>query len=396
MRLAVLTSHPIQYQAPIFRELARRMDLEVFFAHRPTPRQQSDAGFGVAFDWDIDLLAGYPNRFLANKARNPGVDHFFGCDTPAIAQALQEGGFDALLVCGWALKSYLQGIAAARRLDMPVLVRGDSHLLTPRRRLKAWAKQAAYPRLLRFFDAALYVGQNSLAYYRHYGYPSERLHFSPHCVDTGWFAARATPQAREALRADLSIAEASRAIAFAGKLVERKRPLDLIEAAAQCRAGGCEIEVIMAGDGPMREAVLARAAQLGVRLHFLGFRNQSEMPAVYAACDGLALPSSGQETWGLVANEAQACGRPVVVSDQCGCAPDLAADRDTGRIFETGNVGALASALADLPTGAAAQKALASLVRRYSVGAAAEGIEAALSSCLERASFHHRTSEVPT
>ncbi|MBP0581174.1 glycosyltransferase family 4 protein [Labrys sp. LIt4] len=396
MRLAILTSHPIQYQAPIFRELARRMDLEVFFAHRPTPRQQADAGFGVAFDWDIDLLAGYPNRFLANKASNPGVDNFFGCDTPAIAQALREGSFDALLVCGWALKSYLQAIAAARRLAMPVLVRGDSHLLTPRRRLKAWTKRAVYPRLLRFFDAALYVGQNSLAYYRHYGYPPERLHFSPHCVDTDWFAARATTQARQALRSSLSIGEASRAIAFVGKLVERKRPLDLIEAAALCGAGGREIEVVIAGDGPLREAVQARATQLGVRLHFLGFRNQSEMPAVYAACDGLALASSGQETWGLVANEAQACGRPVIVSDQCGCAPDLAADRDTGRVFETGNVGALAAALADLPTGTATRSALAALACRYGVGAAADGIEAGLASCSKRTADHRRTSEVLT
>ncbi|MFT4129518.1 glycosyltransferase [Labrys sp. (in: a-proteobacteria)] len=392
MRLAVLTSHPIQYQAPIFRELARRMELEVFFAHNPTPRQQADAGFGVAFDWDIDLTTGYPHRFLANKARNPGVDHFFGCDTPAIAGALQEGGFDALLVCGWALKSYLQGIAAARRLNLPVLVRGDSHLLTPRRRLKAWTKQAAYPRLLRFFDAVLYVGQNSLAYYRHYGYPLERLHFSPHCVDTDWFAARATPEARQTLRASLSIAEGSRVIAFAGKLVERKRPLDLIEAAALCRSKGREIEVMIAGDGPMREAVLTRAAEVGVRLHFLGFCNQTEMPAVYAACDGLALPSSGQETWGLVANEAQACGRPIIVSDQCGCTPDLAADPRTGRTFETGNVSALAGALADLPTGLATKEALASLVRRYSVGAAVDGIEAALSSCLEKAPSQRRTS----
>ncbi|WP_454818343.1 glycosyltransferase family 4 protein [Labrys neptuniae] len=392
MRLAILTSHPIQYQAPIFRELARRMDLEVFFAHRPTPRQQADAGFGVAFDWDIDLATGYPHQFLANTARKPGVDHFFGCDTPAIAQALREGGFDALLVCGWALKSYLQGIVAARRLNIPVLVRGDSHLLTPRRRLKAWAKQAAYPRLLRFFDAALYVGQNSLAYYRHYGYPPTRLHFSPHCIDTDWFATRATPQAREALRAGLSIAEGSRVMAFAGKLIERKRPLDLIEAAALCRSGGHAIEVMIAGDGPMREAVLARAAQAQVRLHFLGFRNQSEMPAFYAACDGLALTSSGQETWGLVANEAQACGRPVIVSDQCGCAPDLAVDSDSGRTVETGNVKALAAALIDLPGGAGMKAALASLVQRYSVGAAVDGIEAALSSCLEKAASPRRIS----
>src|SRR5947209_8530298 len=54
MHLALVASHPVQYQAPLFRELARRFDLTVFFAHRATPQDQADAGFGVGFDWDVD------------------------------------------------------------------------------------------------------------------------------------------------------------------------------------------------------------------------------------------------------------------------------------------------------------------------------------------------------
>src|SRR5712691_13444340 len=113
IRLGVLTSHPIQYQAPWFRELANATDLHVFFAHRQTAAEQ--AGFGAAFDWDLDLLAGYPHTFLRNVAQNPSVNHFFGCNTPEIREIIGTKRFDAFIVTGWSLKSYWQAIRACRR-----------------------------------------------------------------------------------------------------------------------------------------------------------------------------------------------------------------------------------------------------------------------------------------
>src|SRR5215471_434914 len=98
MRLAVVTSHPVQYQAPLFRELTRRLDLTVFFAHRATPQDQAEAGFGVGFNWDIDLITGYRHVFLHSVAKRPGLDHFAGCDTPQIGKELAAGRFDAVLL----------------------------------------------------------------------------------------------------------------------------------------------------------------------------------------------------------------------------------------------------------------------------------------------------------
>src|SRR3954471_4092901 len=103
-RLGVLASHPIQYQAPLFRELAKRLDLKVFFAHRQTAQQQAEAGFGTAFDWDVDLLSGYAHMFLENRAPRPGVGRFLGCDTPEVANRIATGRFDAFLVTGWNLR----------------------------------------------------------------------------------------------------------------------------------------------------------------------------------------------------------------------------------------------------------------------------------------------------
>jgi glycosyltransferase involved in cell wall biosynthesis len=378
LRLAVLTSHPIQYYAPLFRELARRVDLHVFFAHKTTPQQQADTGFGTAFDWDVDLTSSYANSFLTNVSRRPGTGHFSGCDTPEIGERLRRGRFDAVLVMGWHLKTYWQAIWAAKHAGLPVLVRGDSHLETPRSNVKRIVKSLTYPPFLRMFDAALYVGQRSRAYYKHYGYPSERLFFSPNCVDTEWFATRATAEARAKLRNRLGIAAEAKVALFAGKLVAFKRPLDIVAAAASMKASGYAVSLLVAGSGPLEAELAATATASGVSLHRLGFCNQTEMPAAYAAADVVVLPSGGRETWGLVANEAQACGVPIVVSDACGCAPDLAGDGTAGRVFPFGDTEALSSALRVILDHPPPRKAIFSKSTQYSIVGAAHGIVEAL------------------
>src|SRR6059036_3762400 len=109
MRVGILTSHPIQYQAPWFRCLARMLDLYVFFAHRPNPAQQGE-GFDQAFKWDVDLLEGFRSAFLTNVSKRPATNHFLGCDTPEVTQRIRDGKFDAFMVCGWHLKSYWQAV----------------------------------------------------------------------------------------------------------------------------------------------------------------------------------------------------------------------------------------------------------------------------------------------
>jgi glycosyltransferase involved in cell wall biosynthesis len=374
VRLAFVTSHPIQYYAPLFCTLAQRIDLVVFFAHRATVSDQAKAGFGVEFEWDVSLLSGYPYKFLRNVATRPGLDRFWGCDTPELGERFREGRFDAVLVQGWYLKSFLQAVLAAKFQGLPVLVRGDSHLDTPRSVLKRIAKSAVYPAFLRLCDAALYVGVRSRAYWTRYGYPSSRLFFSPHCIDTAWFGARATVQARVELRARLGIGPETKVAMFAGKLVPFKRPLDAIAALARLKAEGRDLCLLIAGAGPLESEMSAAARLSGVAIHMLGFCNQTMMPQAYAGADFVILPSDGRETWGLVANEALACGRPVVLSDAVGSAPDLAADGSAGRVFPVSNVAALAHAIADLLDRPPSLAAIAAKSATFSLERAADGI----------------------
>ena len=236
----------------------------------------------------------------------------------------------------------------------------------------------AYPVFLRLFDAALYVGKRSRDYWTHYRYPASRLFFSPHGVDTEWFAMRATKAGRVEIRARLGLTENARAALFAGKLVSFKRPLDLISAVARLKSEGHELTILVAGAGPLENEMVAAAGGAGVSLHMLGFCNQTQMPAVYAAADVLVLPSDSSETWGLVANEALACGRPVVLSDGVGAAPDLAQDNKAGRAFPVGDIPALAAALHDVMKTPPSPRMIAAKSDAYSIAAAADGIEAGL------------------
>ena len=374
-RIGFLISHPIQYYAPIFRQLAGRCDLTVFYAHRQTAEQQARAGFGVAFDWDVDLLSGYESRFLTNVARQPSTDRYDGCDTPGIADEIAAGKFDGFVVPGWALRSYWQAARACRQLGVPVMVRGDSQLAARRNLAIRLAKSIVFSHILRRFDGFLYVGQRNREYLQHYGVPSDRLFFSPHCVDNDAFAS-----ASAAARASTDVSPQvprPRRILVVGKLIGRKRPADVLEAVA--KLGDPSLEVAFAGSGELEPELRRLATEKGVACRFMGFLNQSVLPAAYVSADLLVLPSDGLETWGLVVNEAMACGIPAVVSDAVGCAPDLVDAGATGRTFRCGDIAGLSEAITRVLAQDPEQtrRHLAAKMARYSPALAAEAIVAA-------------------
>lgn len=382
MRLGVLASHPIQYQAPLFRSLALHFDLAVYFAHRQTAEGQAQAGYGVTFDWDIDLLSGYSSQFLNNRANHPNVFSFGGCDTPEISEIIRAGKFDAFIVTGWYLKCYWQAIRACRRYGVPVLVRGDSQLGTQRSWLKRAGKKILYRWIMRQFDGFLYVGQRNLEYLRHYGARLDRCFFSPHFVDNEWFRSMSamTPEQRNELRQLMRAQPGEFILLSVGRLVEMKRPFDLLKAARILKDQGGRIRLVYVGAGSLESEIQQQARSLDVQVTMTGFKNQTELPRNYAVADLLIL-SSSSETWGLVVNEAMACGIPAVVSDAAGCVPDLIDEGVTGSSYPVGDVKALAVAIQKMLVRCGTdetKRALTARLERYSVQQATSGILSAL------------------
>jgi glycosyltransferase involved in cell wall biosynthesis len=345
-------SHPTQYHAPWFQELARQpeLELEVLYCFQPNAIQQG-AGFGVPFQWDIALLDAYNYRFLENVAKRPGFN-FRGCDTPDIGRVIDEAGYDVFLINGWNVQSYWQAMRACWDRELPTMIRGDSHLRKTRSVATRLFKQATIGRWLPRFDAILTVGILNEDFYEHYG--ADRSRFFPvrHFVDNDWFAARATEAANRLpeLRQRWNISEDAFVVLFAGKFVDLKRPMDALIAVE--RANHPYLHLLMVGDGPLRDRCEQYARQRDIRVSFAGFLNQQQMPEAYAIADLLVLPSA-TETWGLVVNEAMACGVPALVANGVGCAPDLIAFGETGGTFEVGNISALASLLREYATDSA-------------------------------------------
>ena len=348
-RLAIIASHPIQYQTPWFRALAETpgVDLEVFFGHQATAAQQAGAGFGVPFEWDIPLLDGYSHSFLRNVAAAPSLASFRGIDTPEIADVVARGHFDALIVHGWQFKNAWQAIVACWRTGTPVMVRGDSHLHSPRAAATKIAKWPLYRAFMPRFDACLAAGTWSRDYFLHYGAPAGRVFVVPHVIDLDRFgaeAARLRPLRHE-LRRKWALDESAVVALFVGKFLERKRPMDFIAAVERVSSVNRRVMGLMVGDGPLRAACETRVVQRQVPIRFAGFLNQAEIVQAYVAADVLVLPSDGRETWGLVVNEAMAVGCPAIVTDAVGCGPDLVDPGRTGARVPLGDVEGLARAI---------------------------------------------------
>ncbi len=375
-RVAFVTTHPIQYQAPLFRLLHARpdVDLTVFFGHLPDAQQQGD-GFGVAFHWDVPLLDGYEHVVLKNVSKSPNVTSFRGCDTPEVGRHLQRGKFDAVIVNGWIAKTCLQTLLACRRFGVPCIVRGEANRNQPR----AWWKHWLHRRLVRRYAACLYIGQANREFYRHHGIPEDRLFSAPYCIDNARFAALAAKAAGQAsVRRQYGVPSDRVCYLFSGKFEEKKHPRDLLKAFQIAIRSGANAHLLMVGDGALREPCQKFARENHLPVAFTGFLNQAGIVEAYMAADCLVLPSNFGETWGLVVNEAMACGRPAIVSDRVGCHEDLILSGQTGTIFPFGDWEQLASLLTEYSHQADRLREMGRRARdhiqAYSPRAAADGI----------------------
>ncbi len=338
-RIGIVASHPIQYHGHWYRELARsgELDAEVIYCHRPTSAQQGAAGFGTGFEWDTPLLEGYRHRFLLNSSSRPGVTSFDGMESPELRALIVKERFDAVVVSGWHTKSYVQAIRACHATGTPVLVRSDSHLYEARSALRRAIKYLPWRYFLGRFDACLAAGAWSRDYFLHYGVRPERIFIVPHSVED---LVSTQESLREAGRVRWGIPNDAIVFLFAGKFIDRKRPADFIRAIAKVSAAGSPVFGLLSGDGPLRSSMEDLARKLAAPVRFAGFVNQSLMPQAYGAADVLVLPS-GEETWGLVVNEAMTHHRPCIVTDRTGCSPDLIVPGKTGFVFPVGDVEAL-------------------------------------------------------
>lgn len=389
IRLAIILSHPVQYYSPWFRWLAdhqTELTIRVFYLWDAGATATHDPQFGQTFAWDVDLLSGYEHEFVPNISARPGTEHFQGLRNPTLHSRVAKWQPDAALLFGYRYHTHLRFVAWARLRRLPLIFRGDSHLLG--RGQLSWSTRLPLALLYRQFSAFACVGAANRDYFLALGVTPTHLFPVPHCVNASHFTpTKKNRAAAERLRVDLGLLPETRVILFAGKLVPAKQPRELLEAFLQLNPRNTVL--IFVGDGTERAALQARATMATPgSVHFLPFANQSAMPVRYLMADLFVLPSRGAyETWGLAVNEAMHSGVPCLVSDRVGCQRDLVTDSETGWVFAAEEPGALLAALgralADLATpDAKLRERIATRIAGYSYAAASAGLHRAAQSVL--------------
>jgi len=346
-KLAIITTHPIQYNAPLFKLLTdkNQISIKVFYTWgEDSIKQKFDPGFQRNIGWDIPLLEGYDYKMVKNISKDPGSHHFKGIINPTLIQEIEAWGADAILIYGWNFKSHLKAIRFFK-CKIPIFFRGDSTLLDQGdNKLRDYIRGRFLKFIYKSVNVFLYVGSENKKYYLNAGIKENQLVFVPHAIDNNRFINPSNTN----FRSRFKIANDSILFLFAGKFEDKKNPFLLID--AFCEFNDITSHLLLVGNGLLEKKIKTKVELLSNdiknRIHFLDFQNQSLMPDIYSCCDVFVLPSKGpSETWGLSVNEAMAAGKAVIVSDKCGCCFDLVKDGINGYVFKSNELDSLVSAM---------------------------------------------------
>ena len=277
-RIAHIISHPIIYNTPLYRLMAKHYEFEVWY-DVDTSGGYFDAGFDRVVQWGDSLREGYRHRFLS---------------TLDMLRRISRREVDAVWVHGYASPRHLAVIAAAKRAGAKVWIRGETHLGLG----TSWYKPPILRKLFQAVDVCLYIGSMNRAFYEHHGVPKDKLVFMPYCVDNEWWMAGGMASPRELF------------VLYVGKLLPEKGIDRLLKVAAAMP----DALFMIAGDGPV--------SVKGENIMKLGFQTPEQLRELYSRASLLIVPSK-REPYGLVVNEALCCGCPVLASGAVASAMDF-------------------------------------------------------------------------
>ena len=341
-------SHPIQYFSPLFFKMSTYTRIEVNYYSDHSLHKRVVDDLGELPEWDTPLLEGYNYFFLKNYAFKPKINKFWNLVNLSVVSKVAKSDFDYIVVHGWNSFSNYLVLITAFFFKKKVLLKAESPLKQEliksnkslKQKIKIWFLRNFTFKLVHQF---LYIGDQNFQFYKWLGVSDEKLIFSPYCVNNKQFRtlANSLPE-KKILKNKLGITKSGIVFGFVGKLIEKKDPLSLLNAFIQ--GDNDDNALVFVGSGilesKINEIVESNNANNVITL---GYKNQLELPEIYASFDVFVLPSGVGETWGLVVNEAMLFGLPVIVSDLVGCSDDLV--KDNGYTFKFNSVPELIKAM---------------------------------------------------
>jgi glycosyltransferase involved in cell wall biosynthesis len=347
--LLLISTHVVQYGSPVYRVMAQhpRLKIQVAYCSMQGAEGGIDKDFGREVKWDVPLLDGYPWVQVPNRAGRPGLGRFFGLVNTRLWRMIRKGHYDAVVIyTGYRYASFWIALAAAKITGTPVIFGTDATSIQVRggSKWKLWFKPFILARIFRRADAAMAHSPAGKEFLKSLCRKDQVIGAIPLVVDNDWWLARAAEVNRATIRANWRVPDDAGIVLYCAKLQSWKRPQDLMQAFARADVPGSHL--VYVGDGPLAGPLEVEAVSLGVRnrVHFLGFQNQSQLPAVYRSADLFVLPSE-YDPCPVVVCEAMLCDLPTVISDEIRGRREQVEEGTTGFVFPCGDINALAGIL---------------------------------------------------
>ena len=265
-----------------------------------------------------------------------------------MVNALGEVDPAVAMIPGWATPASLVALEWCLQNQRPAVVMSESNAFD----VKRYALAELIKRIVvSLFSAGLAGGDLQKEYLVSLGLPRHRVFTGYDVVDNEYFATNAVHvrENQTAFRKELKLPE--KYFLASARFVPKKNLRRLMEGYALYRSlvGPNHWKLVLLGDGPLRPELVTLRHKLELTSDILlpGFIQYRQLPAYYALADAFVHASS-TEQWGLVVNEAMAAGLPVIVSNRCGCVPDLVAEGKNGFTFDPASVKGLGKLMADM------------------------------------------------
>lgn len=338
-RVVIVTEIIAPYRIPVFNALAQRpeIDLHVIFLAEtdPTLRQWKVYSDEIRFSYEV--LASWRRRLGAyNLLLNWGT-----------ASALRNSRPDAVICGGYSYLASWSALTWARQHQTPFACWVESTAADQRRNHPV--TELLKSRFLDSCNAFVVPGKASFEYLCGYGAAPQTIFTAPNAVDTAKFSRLAGIARSQASSVRQHLGLPQRFFLFVGRLVRDKGVFHLVQAFAKFRrSSGNDIALVLVGDGADSRELREFASGLASgAIYFTGFVQREQLPAYYALADALVFPTLS-DTWGLVLNEAMACGVPVIASSVAGATSDLVHDGWNGCVVEAGNADQLTRAMTQI------------------------------------------------
>ncbi|SEG18519.1 glycosyltransferase family 4 protein [Flavobacterium urumqiense] len=343
-----VNSHPIQYFAPMYKFMNENgVKTKAWYCSDFSIMGGFDIEFGQKIKWDIPLLEGYEYQFFKNFSSSRKSE-FWRFVNWGMIRTLFKCPKSIIILHGYHYFTHFSIIMLGKILGHTICLRNDiplSHELLKKgwkQKLKRFGlRYVVFPRINYF----LFIGTQNKLYYESFQIDKNQLVSCPYAVDNERF--RSLQYDKNEIKKSLGVPLNDRIITFSAKYIEKKRPLDLIQAFHKLNLDDCWL--IMVGDGKLRKIMEEYISSNKMsKVILTGFVNQQEIPKFYAVSDLFVMCSSNGEHWGLSANEAMNFNLPLILSDLTGCSNDLVVSESNGYVFETGNVDELTSRIKDV------------------------------------------------